>query len=118
MVAAWLPQQAGILATFSVFFGDHVVEDLCSFDVARFKRDLEDKKLSASTIKLCLALLSTLVRWAARSRLVRDPGLVFEFPELDNLKTEQMSPDQMVKYWEVLDGWHDQEVADYFRLML
>lgn len=100
------------------FFGGKVAEELCSFDVTRFRRDLEQRNLSPATVKINMSLLAQLLRWGGEQGLIQDPGLRFEYPRFDNQRTECMSPEQLTRYWQALDEWDDQHIADYFRIML
>lgn len=100
------------------FFGKQVAEEVCTFDVTRFRRDLEQRKLSPATVKLVMSLLAQLLRWGGEQGLIQDPGVRFEYPRFDNQKTECMSPEQLTRYWQALDEWPDSHVADYFRIML
>lgn len=100
------------------FFGKRVASELCTFDVTRFRRDLERNGLAPASVKFCMALLSQLLRWAADQDLIQDPGLKFDYPKFDNQKTESLTPEQIGRYWEVLDAWPDQHIADFFRVML
>lgn len=107
------------------FFGTKVAEEICNFDVTRFRRDLEQgdpkegrEALSPSSVKYCMSLLARMLKWGGEQELIQDPGLRFDYPRFDNQKTECMTPEQLVRYWQTLDGWPDQHVADYFRVML
>jgi integrase len=107
------------------FFGDKIADQICNFDVTRFRSDLERgdpktdrKSLAPASVKVCMALLSQLLRWGGEQELIQDPGLRFEFPKFDNQKTESMTPDQLTRYWQALDEWDDQHIANYFRIML
>ena len=100
------------------FFGKQVAEEICNFDVTRFRRDMEQKNLSPASVKVCMSLLSQLLRWGGEQELIKDPGLRFDFPRFDNQKTESMAPEQLSRYWQALDEWDDQHIADYFRIML
>ena len=107
------------------FFGAKVAEEICNFDVTRFRRDLEQgdpkeerEPLQPASVKFVMSLLAQLLRWGGEQGLIQDPGLRFDYPKFDNQKTECMSPDQLTRYWQALDSWPDQHVADYFRVML
>ncbi|UTF50909.1 site-specific integrase [Desulfomicrobium sp. ZS1] len=100
------------------FFGKRVAEEICNFDVTRFRRDLEQRNLSPATVKINMALLAQLLRWGGEQELIKDPGLRFEFPKFDNQRTECMTPEQLTRYWQALEEWDDQHIADYFRIML
>jgi len=100
------------------FFGSKVAEEICNFDVTRFRRDLEQHDLSPASVKFMMALLAQLLRWGGEQGLIQDPGLRFDYPKFDNQKTECMSPEQLARYWQTLDEWPDQHVASYFKIML
>lgn len=107
------------------FFGAKVAEEICNFDVTRFRRDLEqgDPKekrdpLQPSSVKYCMSLLARLLKWGGEQDLIQDPGLRFDYPRFDNRKTECMSPEQLTCFWQALSEWPDQHVADYFRIMM
>lgn len=100
------------------FFGAKVAEEICNFDVTRFRHDLEQRDLSPASVKFCMSLLAQLLRWGGEQGLIQDPGLRFDYPKFDNQKTECMTPEQLACFWRALDEWSDQHVADYFRVML
>jgi len=100
------------------FFGKQVAEEICNFDVTRFRRDLEQRDLAPASVKFMMSLLAQLLRWGGEQGLIKDPGLRFDYPKFDNQKTECMTPDQLTNYWQTLDEWPDQHIADYFRVML
>ncbi len=99
-------------------FGDKPANEICSFDVERFRRDLEQKGLSPATVKVVLTLLNQLLRWAADHDLIQAVNLKIRYPKIDNEKTESLTAEQLAAYWRVLDEEHDQHVADFFRIML
>jgi integrase len=100
------------------FLGTKVAEEICNFDVTRFRRDLEQRNLAPASVKFMMSLLAQLLRWGGEQGLIQDPGLRFDYPKFDNQKTETMSPEQLTRYWRALDEWEDQHVANYFRIML
>lgn len=100
------------------FLGAKVAEELCNFDVTRFRHDLEQLELSPSSVKSCMSLLAQLLRWGGEQGLIHDPALRFDYPRFDNKRTECMTPEQLTRFWQALNEWHDQHVADYFRIML
>lgn len=100
------------------FFGKQVAEEICNFDVTRFRRDLEQRNLAPASVKFCMSLLAQLLRWGGEQDLIKDPGLRFDYPKFDNQTTECMAPEQLARYWQALDEWPDQHISDYFRVML
>lgn len=99
-------------------FGDKSPETICDFDIERFRRDMEGADLAPATVKLSMALLSTLMKWGTENGLTQPSALKFRFPSVDNEKTESMSAEQLAAYWRALDEEPDQHIADFFRIML
>ncbi len=117
--------RGGMQATSSRFrthikpvFGSRPASEICSFDVERFRRDLEQSGLSAASVRYVLIVLNGLLRWAADQELIQPVNLKIRYPKLDNEQTESMTPDQLSAYWRTLDEELDQHVADFFRIML
>ncbi|NCD26031.1 MAG: site-specific integrase [Deltaproteobacteria bacterium] len=98
--------------------GDKPASEICSFDMERFRRDLEEKGLAPGSVKGVLALVSQVLRWAADHDLIQPMNLKIRYPKLDNEKTESMTMEQLAAYWQALDEEPDQHVADFFRVMI
>jgi len=83
------------------------------------KKGGEEKALSAQTIKHILAFIRRLINFGVkRGWCPPQPSLYFEMPEVDNVKTEILTLDQIAKLKQVLDEEADQVAASLIRLAL
>ena len=83
------------------------------------KKGGEAKALSPQTIKHVLAFIRRLINFAVkRGWCTPQPSLYFEMPEVDNVKTETLTLDQITKLKHALDEEADQVAASLVRLAL
>lgn len=83
------------------------------------KKGGEAKPLSPQTIKHVLAFIRRLINFAVKRGLcAQQPTLYFEMPEVDNVKTEALTLDQVTKLKQALDEEADQVAASFIRLAL
>ena len=75
--------------------------------------------LSPQTVKHVLELFQRILNYGQKQGFfVKSSGLTFDMPALDNQKTENMTDEQMIAYWEALEADHDQLGAAYLALIL
>lgn len=83
------------------------------------KRGGESKTLADQTIKHILAFIRRLINFAAKRELCApQPSLYFDMPEVDNVKTEMLTPEQLANLKSALDQEADQVAASFVRLAL
>ena len=83
-------------------FGDREPRDILALDIDRLKRrDLRDK--APQTVVHVLELLRRLVNFGVKRGLCPGMGFVIRMPKLDNVTTEDLTPEQMKKLLEVID---------------
>lgn len=102
-------------------FYDRRPEDLATIDILKLRKQIENKGLSAATVKHILVLLRILLNWGAKNGLcaaINPEQLQFDIPKLDNERTESMTDDQIHAYLGALDQEQDQNLASLFRLAL
>lgn len=102
-------------------FAKKAPDELCTADLTRLKNALFAKGLQPATVHYVLALLRLLIRFGVRNGLcaIPDPQkLHFEMPRVDNLKTEMLTPEQLMVLKKVLDEEPDQNAAAFMRLAL
>lgn len=102
-------------------FAKKAPDELCTADLTRLKNALFAKGLQPATVHHVLALLRLLIRFGVRNGLcaIPDPQkLHFEMPRVDNLKTEMLTPKQLMVLKKVLDEEPDQNAAAFMRLAL
>ncbi len=101
-------------------FGKKTPAEIITLDVDRLRlRMLKDK--SPQTVKLVLSLLKRLINFGVRKGLcpMPDPAkLSIEIPPVDNIKTEDLSNDQLKALLKAIDEDSNIEVARMMKLVL
>lgn len=75
-------------------FGEKVPEEIAPLDVDRLRIRLLKKK-SPATVRNVLELLRRIVNFGTKRQLTQGLSFKIELPKLNNLKTEDLSPEQM-----------------------
>jgi integrase len=75
-------------------FGDATPEEIAPLDVDRLRIRLLKKK-SPATVRNVLELLRRIVNFGTKRQLTQGLSFKIELPKLNNLKTEDLSPEQM-----------------------
>jgi integrase len=97
--------------------GDREPHTLTPFDVDRLRLKLL-KVRKPGTVKNVLELLRRLVNFAAKKHLCPVPSFIIEMPRVNNLKTEDLSPDQLTALLEALDGDSNLMAANFMKMVL
>ena len=93
--------------------------EITTRDMESMKRKLFARGLAPQTVKHAMTLVQRLIRWGKKNGLCQLPNdLEFNFPRLDNEKTENLTPEQMLALLKALDEDQDQESAAIMRLAL
>ena len=100
--------------------GNKLVDDLCTLDIERLKRNLS-KELAPATVKQVLALIKRMVRFGTGLGYFKmpDPGkLSIKMPEINNETTEDLTSEQLKNLFKVLDEHKDKQIANLMKLAL
>ncbi len=100
--------------------GDKLIEELCTLDIERLKRRLS-KKLAPATVKQVVSLIKRMIRFGASLGYFKmpDPGkLSFNMPKVNNETTEDLTPAQLQKLYDVLESHDDKQIANLMKLAL
>lgn len=93
--------------------------EITTRDVESMKRRLFARGLAPQTVKHAMTLVQRLIRWGKKNGLCQPPNdLEFDFPKLDNEKTENLTPEQMFALLKALDEDPDQESTAIMRIAL
>ncbi len=84
-------------------FGDMEPKDILALDVDRMRIKLLKKK-SKQTVSNILELLRRISNFAIKKQLCPGIGFVIEMPKVNNLVTEDLTPEQIKKLLEVIDA--------------
>lgn len=95
------------------------IADIHTSDIAAIRKSMEGKGLAAQTVKHGLGLVKRVLRYGVKLGLCSMPdNLIFEMPKVDNVKTENMTAEQLAAYWMALDEEPNQDAAALLRLAL
>jgi integrase len=98
-------------------FGSKEPKTVAQIDVHRLRITLA-KSLKPKTVKNVLELLERIVNFGVKKGLC--PGMSFkvEMPKVNNLKTEDLTMDQLSALIEAIDQDHDFQAANFLRMAL
>jgi len=98
-------------------FGGKEPHELHQLDVDRLRINLLKKK-SPQTVKHVLGLIKRLSNFGVKKQLCEGVNFKIEMPRVDNLRTEDLNPDQLKNLLKAMDESTDTEAADFMRLAL
>ena len=98
-------------------FGNKEPKDLIQLDLDRLRINLL-KKRKPQTVKHVLELLQRIINFGLRKGLCEGCGFKIEMPKVNNLKTEDLSPDQLNKLLNVLEKEINIQVANFIKMVL
>jgi integrase len=98
-------------------FGGKEPKAIAQIDTHRLRITLA-KTLSAKTVKNVLELLERIINFGVKKGLCAGLGFKIEMPRVNNLKTEDLTPEQLVNLMEAIDQDHDIQAANLMRLAL
>lgn len=87
------------------------VKELSQLDMERIKRDMKEKDLAPATIDHALRLLRRVVNHGAEHGLCPRLGFRIQFPKVNNIKTEFLTPEESARLIDTLNNWPRQDVA-------
>ena len=76
-------------------FGEKEPCEIVPLDVDRLRLRMKKDGKSPQTVKLVLSLLRRIVNFGARKRLCKPLPFTIEIPRVNNLKTEDLTPEQL-----------------------
>jgi len=90
---------------------------IAQIDVHRLRINLS-KTLQPQTVKHVLVLLQRIVNYGVKKGLCPGLGFKIEFPKVHNLKTEDLTPEQLSNLLAAIDADHDIQGGNYIRMAL
>lgn len=97
-------------------FGKKTPSDIRPTDIDRLKRKLSNK--APNTVKNVLELLRRICNFATKRGICAGLSFTLEMPTVNNLKTEDLSPDQLDALNKALNDSDDIQIANMMRLAL
>lgn len=97
--------------------GNKEPQNIVQMDVHRLRINLS-KTLAPQTVKHLLRLLARIINFGLKKGLC--PGLKFkiEMPQVHNLKTEDLTPEQLTNLMEAIDQEPDIQAANFMKMAL
>jgi integrase len=98
-------------------WGNKEPHEIMPLEIDRLRlRILKDK--APQTLKNTLALMRRLINFGMKRRYCLDLSFHLEMPKVNNLKTEDLSPEQLANLLTAIDQDHDTQAANLMRLAL
>ena len=98
-------------------FGNMEPKDIIPLDVDRLRIKMVKTKKPA-TVRNTLELLRRICNYGANKQLCPGLGFKMQMPTVNNLKTEDLSPDQLRNLLDAINADADIQAADMMRLVL
>lgn len=98
-------------------FGDKEPCELVKFQTDRLRVTLL-KTLSPQTTKHILSLLNRVIRYGLDQGITPPLPFSIEYPRFDNTRTEILTPEELIRLWEVLETTHLTTCARMMKLAL
>ena len=99
-------------------FAQKTPEEVTYFDIERLKRGLAKKNLKPATVRHALEVLRRLSNFATKHNLCSGISFVIEMPQVNNLMTEDLTPDEYSRLAKLLDEEEDIQASNLLRLAL
>ena len=99
-------------------FAQKTPVEVTHFDIERLKRGLAKKKLKPATVRHALEVLRRLSNFATKHNLCPGISFVIEMPKVNNLMTEDLTPDEYIRLTKLLDEEEDIQASNLLRLAL
>ena len=99
-------------------FDQKTPEEVSHFDIERLKRGLTKKNLKPATVRHALEVLRRLSNFATKHNLCPGISFVIEMPKVNNLMTEDLTPDEYIRLTKLLDEEKDIQASNILRLAL
>jgi len=97
--------------------GNREPKDLAPLDVDRLRITLQ-KTLKPATVRNALELLRRIINFGVKKHLCPALDFTVQMPKVHNLKTEDLSPDELTRLLQAIDEDENIQVANIMRMAL
>lgn len=98
-------------------FGDKEPANISQMDVHRLRITLSKTK-KPQTVKHVLVLLQRIVNYGVKKGLCPGLGFKIEMPKVNNLKTEDLNPEQLANLMAAIEQDHDIQASNFMKMAL
>lgn len=105
----------------SARFGEMLPEDITTADIERMKNDMSNGGSAPATIQRVIVILRAIINWGVlhgHCQAIDPSKLQFKTMKVDNIKTEVLTDEELVRFMRALDDEPDQNAAALLRLAL
>ena len=99
-------------------FANKTPDEVTHFDINILKQELGKKKLKPATIRHALEILNRIANFATKRGLCDGISFVIEMPKVNNIKTEDLTPNELSRLIKVLDEEQDIQASNLIFLAL
>jgi integrase len=99
-------------------FGGKEPKELLPLDVDRVRMKMLKAGKSPQTVKLTLALLRRLNNFGVKKRLCQGLNFIIEMPQVNNLKTEDLTADQLEGLLQAIDADEHPQAGNLMKMVL
>jgi integrase len=100
-------------------FGGREPSEIIPLDIDRLKRNLSKKKnLKPQTVKHILNILVRLSNYGKKKALCPGFSFTVELPSVDNIKTEDLTTEQLRNLWDVIEAEENTQVKNFMKMVL
>lgn len=100
-----------------LLFGEKVPSDLVPLDIDRLRVKLQ-KNMAPGTVKNVLELLRRIINFGINKQLCEGTGFKIKMPAVNNIKTEDLNPEQLTKLLSAIDKDTNIQAANLMRMIL
>ena len=99
-------------------YGGKEPHELHQLEIDRLRINLLKQGKAPQTVKHVLGLIKRLSNFGVNKQLCQGIGFKIVMPKVDNLRTEDLNPEQLKKLLAAMDASPDTEAADFMRMAL
>ena len=99
-------------------FGGREPKEILPLDVDRVRMKMLKAEKSPQTVKLTLALLRRLSNFGIKKRLCEGLNFIIEMPTVNNIKTEDLTADELEDLLKAIDADDNNQAANLMKMVL
>ncbi|MFC1511811.1 tyrosine-type recombinase/integrase [Candidatus Latescibacterota bacterium] len=98
-------------------FGSKQPSEISSIEIERFRTHLLKSKKPA-TVRNILELLRRIIKYGERNQLCETFDRIIQMPKVDNIRTEDLNPEQLDSLLTVIESDQNIQVANFMKMVL
>jgi integrase len=99
-------------------FGCREPGQVTPLELDQFRTGMEHRGMAPATVRNVMELVRRIVHFAQKRQLCSVPPYLGELPQVNNQKTEDLTPEQLTRLWEVLEKDSNRTAANLMKVAL